>query len=251
MAPRSSLVAASAAVLVAAALLACSGEPEVDPSVPRGVAGRPQMAAPPIAATPPAAHGASERRGVPARAAPSPAAPIAESETLEEEQPGAPPPRDYAAELRAALGTPRECLPDAVLASAGASLRIPVTIVVTANGRVTRAEVGGSVPEESRRCLRQRAENVVIAPPLTPAPRSISTVLVLEIARSESEPEPEAEWQPPPGRTQAPGITLPARAPSARAPGTLAPDRTLPALGAEDRPPGFVPPSSTLPAQVP
>jgi hypothetical protein len=170
------------------------------------------------------------------------------TETISEPPPEpAPSPRDYAAEVAAAIGTPSECFDAETVRTSGNELRIPVEVVVTASGRVTRAAVGGSLPAEVRACVRKRAEAIFIEPPIEGAPRSIDAELVFAIERTAPESEPVVTWRLPPG-AQPPAITLPAVGAEGRPPGFVPPAHTLPAVGAEGRPPGFVPPAHTLPA---
>lgn len=171
---------------------------------------------------------------------------VTETEGAGEE--GAERPRDLGAELRAAIGTPSRCLDLDTARSLGGALRVSVRAYVSTTGRVTRAEVSGGAPEAVRACVAGIAESVSLAGPIEDAPRTVGTELVFDVRADAPPPPPELPaYELPPGAS-APGITLPAQAPSDRIPGAVAPSSTLPAIGAEDRPPGFVPPSSTLPA---
>lgn len=240
-----------AAILWASMLAVACAEPRVDPP-PRGTSVEPSRAAP--------AH-PSPRAGVPWRREEERAhqellrshgwspEPTLVTETVVEATPGDQGElRDYSAEVARAIGVPSECITPEIARGAGRELRIPVRVSVSHSGRVTRAEVEGSLPREARECVRRRAEAISVAPPIAGAPRTIAAELVIEVTPPPvAEAPPPPAWRLPPG-AQPPAITLPAVGAEGRPPGTVPPDHTLPAIGAEGRPAGFVPPSHTLPA---
>ncbi len=104
--------------------------------------------------------------------------------------------RDPEAELRARLGDPSSCL--SAPASLDDRVSISVSAVVSASGRVTRAEVSGrGLPEADIACVRRRAEAVLLAP-LGDAPATVRTTF--ELTRR-APPEAAA---PPGGSTATP-----------------------------------------------
>jgi hypothetical protein len=249
--PRSALPSIAIAIAVSALLCGCGGG---DDETPRGAPSRGPagvQAPPPTKAEPRAplrAGGRPASTGSTWRPTPVPATARERTEDERDEPGERPTLRDYGGELQAALGVPGDCIDRETARAAGSTLRIPVRVVVTESGRVTRAEVGGTLPEAARLCVQRRAEAVSMRAPIEGAPRSISTDIVLQATFGpDPQPAAEPEWRRPPG-SQAPGITLPAVGAEGRPTGTVAPDRTLPAVGAEGRPEGWVPPSSTLPA---
>ena len=245
------------ALLVALAT-GCGGEDEAPSTVTRGPGPLRGGALAPAAPAPPAPTGPAPRTRADQRVAPpSPASagwlvdPIEQTETTTETTAGRPAERDYARELRTALGAPRECFPDALLAASTGTLRVPVRVVVTSGGRVTRAEAGGSLPDEVRECVRRHAEAVALAAPVEGAPRTISAEVVIEIQRQGGETAPPVAAPSAPSGAQPPAVTLPAVGAEGRPEGFVAPGTTLPAQGPAGRPEGFVPPDRTLPAIAP
>jgi hypothetical protein len=236
----------------------CGGEPDPSAGAPqRG----PRQAGAPVGAAPASPAGPAPVR--PDRAAAElreatqtprawGAGTIEETEEIVDEAPGAPAtPRDLGSELRAALGTPTDCLDVETAANLGGSLRVTVRAWVSVTGRVTRAEASGSAPESVRSCIADRAEALSLTAPVEGAPRAVSAELVFGVQAERPPPPPERPLLVLPRGAQSPGVTLPAVGAEGRPGGFVAPSTTLPALVEEGRPAGFVAPSSTLPAQVP
>jgi len=90
-----------------------------------------------------------------------------------------PPPRDLGAELRAAVGDPSPCVQGSTDSITGERLVFDVDATVTALGRVTRAVVTSSAPDEVNRCVRQRIESQVLRAPIEDAPTTIHTTIEL------------------------------------------------------------------------
>lgn len=247
-----------AALVLALLVLACGGEDDAPSTMTRGPGPLRGGTLVPAAPAPPAPTGPAPRVRADQRvAAPSPASagwvvdPIEQTDTVTETTAGRPAGRDYGRELRTALGAPRECFPDALLSASTGPLRVPVRVVVTSGGRVTRAEAGGSLPEAVRECVRRHAEAVAIAAPVEGAPRTISAEVVIEIQRQPGEAAPPVAAPSAPSGAQAPAVTLPAVGAEGRPEGFVAPGSTLPAQAPAGRPEGFVPPDRTLPAIAP
>ncbi len=142
------------------------------------------------------------------------------------------------AELRGALtrafGAPTSCISEEARDAIEGTLTVQVSVVLTAEGRVTRGDV--SAPHLSRddlECMRRHAEGLHFINEVPDAPRTVTASIEYQIHETPGEAHTE----------------LP---PVVRGPGRLAPDTTLPAGGTEtERPNGFVSPTSTLPSQNP
>ena len=150
--------------------------------------------------------------------------------------------RDLQAELLAAYGSPQACLEPGNIEGEHTNMRL--SVVVTASGRITRASASAPVPQGTRRCLRERAERLMLIGPIENAPRTISVNV-----RLSAPPAPPARPQ---GRVLPPGTVpaaqvLPARGEGSPDDSFVAPVRTLPAMVPAERPAGFVAPQSTLP----
>jgi hypothetical protein len=176
-------------------------------------------------------------------------------EQVEETTPGEAAERDYASELLAALGTDTACFDEATLRAAGRQLRVPVMVVVSSSGRVTRAEVSGLL-DPARGCVRRRAEAAAFSTPIEGAPRTVRATLQIDVASASatSVDAPRPSDAPPSARNAdfaAPGVTLPAQGAPLHPPGLVPPQETLPARVESTHAPGFVPPQHTLPARVP
>jgi hypothetical protein len=141
------------------------------------------------------------------------------------------PTRNLGDELREAVGDISSCLDVQAAAAAGPSLSISISVTALPSGHFQRASVSaGSLPVTSIDCIRARVEGASIAP-VEHAPRTVSTTLHFTVsAHVTSETTTTfARDLPPPGHTQAPGVTLPALAPAGPSPGSVAPAHTLPA----------------------
>jgi hypothetical protein len=181
-----------ALLLVLFPLAACSsgGTPadETPKERPRGLveaSDRPQVALPAKNAAAPAAAEADEP--VAAEAVPGAA---------EEEKKDEAPPRDYGAELLAALGAPIDCLRPRTDADAPSELRIDVQAYLLETGFVSRAYVRApSLDASEVQCLTKRASALRLAAPIEQAPRSVATTLTLTMKAAEN---PPAQKQPEP-----------------------------------------------------
>lgn len=87
----------------------------------------------------------------------------AEPAAVAQPQP-APPPRDLAAELRAAMGSPADCLQD-YRPSTARTIRISISAVVRPTGMIIEPTASGSgLSANDRRCVEQRVGNVTLPP---------------------------------------------------------------------------------------
>lgn len=94
------------------------------------------------------------------------------------EEEASPEERDYAAELRVAVGSPTSCGP---LGDHTTRVTIRFSVVVTENGIVTRGNVSGpAMPAETLACLQGRLQRVRLAGDIEGAPRTISTSIELD-----------------------------------------------------------------------
>jgi hypothetical protein len=172
-------------------------------------------------------------------------------------QPEAPPEpaaprRDYGNDLREVIGDISGCLDPQIAAGLSGSLSVSVSATAMPSGRLQRASVSaGSLPRAAQDCIRARVESAMIPTPIDRAPRSISTTLRFQVtAQVTTETRTRfATDGPQPGRTQAPGVVLPALGDPGPAPGAQAPAHALPALAEPGPAPGYVAPGHTLPAQ--
>ena len=197
-----------------------------------------------------------EPEPMPLDLAPPPAAPIVVEETIvhEPEAPPEPatPPRDYGDDLREAIGDISGCLDPQTAAGLSGSLSVSVSATAMPSGRLQRVSVSaGSLPPAAQSCIRSRVESSMMPTPIEGAPRSVSTTLRFQVtAQVTTETRTRfATDGPQPGRTQAPGVVLPALGEPGAAPGAQAPGHTLPALAEPGPAPGYVAPGHTLPAQ--
>jgi hypothetical protein len=192
----------------------------------------------------------------PLELAPPPATAVVIEETIgtPSEAPAEPtaPRRDYGDDLREAIGDISGCLDPQTAASLSGSLSVSVSATAMPSGRLQRVSVSaGSLPPAAQSCIRSRVESAMIATPIDGAPRSVSTTLRFQVsAQVTTETRTRfATDGPPPGRTRAPGVVLPALGDPGPAPGAQAPGVVLPALAEPGPAPGYVPPGHTLPAQ--
>lgn len=184
-----------------------------------------------------------------------PAAPIVVEETVTSEPqatPEPPAPRDFGGDLRAAIGDISGCLDAPTAAALSGSLSVGVSATAMPSGRLQRASVSaGSLPQPARDCILARVEAARLATPVEGAPRSVSTTLRFGVTAeltTQTRTRPATD-PPPPGRTQAPGVVLPALGEPGPAPGARPPAVVLPVLAEPGPAPGYVPPAQTLPAQ--
>lgn len=88
--------------------------------------------------------------------------------------------RDLAEELKAALGTPLQCLGD-FTAPEPTEVRISVSATVRPTGMVMMPSVYGSgISNDARQCIERRVTTVVLASLDEPVSQRVSTVLELE-----------------------------------------------------------------------
>jgi len=105
------------------------------------------------------------------------AQPVAEPETLA--QP-AEPPRDLAAELSAAIGSPSDCLRDYRPAGA-TTIRVNLSAVVRASGMVIEPSAsGGGLSANDLRCVEQMAGDVTLSPLSGAASERVTTVVNID-----------------------------------------------------------------------
>ena len=125
-------------------------------------------------------------------ATPDPPAPeVVRVEAIEEE-----PERDLGAELKAALGSPRDCVRDFV-ASRPTTIRISVTGIVRPTGMIIEPSAYGSgVSAAALNCIRQRVGTVVLDPLDDTVSSNASTVI-------------EIDYQPPVIVESDPGVPEP------------------------------------------
>lgn len=84
--------------------------------------------------------------------------------------------RNFEAELQAAAGSPMSC---GEMGGLTGNIVIPLSATVSEQGRVTRANVGGSLPVATRDCMRRRIESHRFAP-VPNGPRSITASLTVQ-----------------------------------------------------------------------
>jgi hypothetical protein len=93
------------------------------------------------------------------------------------------PPRDLAAELQAAVGSPVDCLQD-YQPSAGSVIRVSISAIVRPSGLVIEPSATGlGLSANDRRCIQQRVGDVVLAPFDGLASQSVSTYVDLDYQR--------------------------------------------------------------------
>jgi hypothetical protein len=149
---------------------------------PRGVS------APPAAPAATAAANALPTIGIETVPAPEPP-PTAAPE--EEKKKDDAPPRDYSAELLAALGAPVECLHERSGPDAPSELRMDVQVYLLESGFVSRAYVRSpQLDEPELQCLTKRASALRLTAPVEAAPRAVNATLTMTMQRVEK-PAPE------------------------------------------------------------
>jgi len=90
------------------------------------------------------------------------------------------PPRDLAAELSAAIGSPADCLRDYRPAGA-TTIRVSLGAVVRASGMVIEPSAsGGGLSRNDLRCVEQRAGDVTLSPLSGVASERVSTVVNID-----------------------------------------------------------------------
>ncbi len=105
----------------------------------------------------------------------------AEKASVESADNAAPPVRDLGAELRAALGSPVDCLND-YRPSPGTVVRVSVSAIVRQSGVVIEPSANGAgLSANDRRCIEQRAGDVVLAPFEAETSRPVSTYVDLVV----------------------------------------------------------------------
>jgi len=115
-----------------------------------------------------------EEATAPKRAAAQPAA--------EPDEPTKPaePPRDFAAELSAAIGSPVDCLRDYRPAGA-TTIRVNLSAVVRASGMVIEPSAsGGGLSGNDLRCVEQQAGDVTLSPLSGAASQRVTTVVNID-----------------------------------------------------------------------
>ena len=101
------------------------------------------------------------------------------------------PPRDYPAELQAALGAPSDCLHARSGPNVPKELRIEVQAYFLESGFVSRAYArSAALDADEIACVTKRANAVRLAGPVEDAPRAVSTTLTLTLQPTAS-PVPE------------------------------------------------------------
>lgn len=146
--------------------------------------------------------------------APKPAAAVEEATPIPEQAPlpaaaeekkDEAPPRDYPAELLAALGAPVDCLHPRSGADVPSELHVDVQVYLLETGFVSRAYARSpSLDAAETQCLTKRASSLRLRGPIEDAPRSVSTTLTLTLQRAEKPaaekapeaPEPETNANP-------------------------------------------------------
>jgi hypothetical protein len=93
----------------------------------------------------------------------------------------APPVRDLGAELRAAVGTPVDCLND-YRPSPGTTVRISISAIVRQSGLLIEPSASGAgLSANDRRCIEQRVGDVVLAPFEAETSQPVSTYIDLVV----------------------------------------------------------------------
>jgi hypothetical protein len=161
----------------AVALIACWDE--VEPQTrPRG----PGITTP---ASPSQPEESDEDREADPFAAPierQPAAPEAADAPAEEEEPE----RDYAAELRDAVGSPASCLKPRIAEDAPDHITISVEATVMNGGNISRSYVTSTgLDAEELECVQRQVSSKRLPSEVEDAPRSVVTSIELELKKPE------------------------------------------------------------------
>jgi hypothetical protein len=142
----------------------------------------PALASPP-AVTPPAPE---RLPGPPVARPPRPEPTAAPAATADDE----PPPRDYAAELLQALGSPIDCLRPRKGEAAPPALRIDVEAHVMPSGGVGRALARcPDLDAGELACIRRRAEGLRLQAPIEGAPRQVDATIHLTRKPADAPPK--------------------------------------------------------------
>ncbi|MFW2386715.1 MAG: hypothetical protein ACN4G0_00140 [Polyangiales bacterium] len=174
-----------ALVLCASLVLALACKPRDEPSAPPAPSAVAEPASPDNAEPPALRTGSATDPIVEKPADPvaeKPADPVAAepAKLLEPEPTPAPPPRDLAAELRAAVRSPADCLRDYQPASAKL-IRVEIRAVVRPTGMVIEPSAsGGGLSANDLRCLEQRAGDVVLSPLTDTVSAHVSTFVDIQ-----------------------------------------------------------------------
>ena len=92
------------------------------------------------------------------------------------------PKRDLSAELKAAIGTPSQCVAD-FSAPTPTTLRISVSAIVRPSGMIIMPSAYGSgLSDAGRKCIERRVGAVVLKPLDQPDSENVSTILEVEYA---------------------------------------------------------------------
>ncbi len=92
------------------------------------------------------------------------------------------PKRDLSAELKAAIGTPKECVSD-FSAPAPTTLRISVSAIVRPSGMIIMPSAYGSgLSDAGRKCIERRVGAVVLKPLDQPDSANVSTTVEVDYA---------------------------------------------------------------------
>jgi len=87
------------------------------------------------------------------------------------------PERDLAAELKAAVGTPIDCVRD-FESSSPTTIRISVSAIIRLTGMIIEPSVyGAGLSESARKCIEDRVRNVVLQPFDDAVSKTVSTVI--------------------------------------------------------------------------
>ena len=135
------------------------------------------IAAPKPAATTPTAISPSV---APAQAATAPVDPPKDAEKDQEK------PRDYSAELLAALGTPTDCLKPRAAADAPSEISISLEAHLVEIGMVTRAYARSSqLDNEELACVQRRLGGLRFRAPVDGTPRAVGATLTLKLKKAD------------------------------------------------------------------
>jgi hypothetical protein len=125
----------------------------------------------------------------------APAAPVAPPKDAKKEEEK---PRDYSAELLAALGTPTDCLKPRSAADAPSEISISLEAHLVEIGMVTRAYAQSSqLDKEELACVQQRLGGVRFHAPVDGTPRSVAATLTLK--QKKADPKVQAPSAAKPG----------------------------------------------------
>jgi len=147
-----------------------------------------QVAAPNPASTTPTAISPSV---APAQAAAAPVVPPRDAKKEEEK------PRDYSAELLAALGTPTDCLKPRSAADAPSEISISLEAHLVEIGMVTRAYARSSqLDKDELACVQQRLGGLRFRAPVDGTPRAVGATLTLQLKKADPKAQAPSAAKP-------------------------------------------------------